>query len=69
VKILIDNNTVRLTGEHNKSIEVYYNEKENSFMFSVCQNGMIIGCLPMITFCKEHTIVMNNLPQGKSFVD
>jgi hypothetical protein len=69
VKILIEGKTIRLTGIHDKAIQIYHNEANDSFSFSVCQNGMEIGALPIIIFCKEHTVVMNNLPQGKSFID
>ncbi len=69
MKIEIEGNEIRLTGEHNKAIRIYHNKEEDRFQLSICQNGFETGCLPSVTFCKEHTIILNNLPQGKSFVD
>lgn len=69
MKILIENDQIRLTGKNNKSILIYHNEEKDIFSFSICQDGLEIGCLPIITFYKEHTICLNNLPQGKSFID
>jgi hypothetical protein len=69
MKINIENGTIRLTGKHNKSIRIYHNEDNDTFQFSVCQDGMEYGCLPSVQFCKNHTVAINNLPQGKSFID
>jgi len=69
MKIEIESNTIRLTGKHGKAIRIYHNEDEDRFLFEVCQNGTAIGCLPMVTFCKSHTICHNTLPIGKSFID
>lgn len=69
MKILIDGATIRLTGRHGKAISIYHNEANDSFQMSVCQDGIECGCLPTITFCRDHTTCLNNLPQGKSFID
>jgi hypothetical protein len=69
MKIEIDGDTVRIEGTHKKGIIIYHNEDNDSFSMSVFQNGFEHGCLPTITFCKDHTVCLNNREKGKSFID
>ena len=69
MQIEINGNTIRLTGKNKKAIQIYHNEEDDIFTMSICQNGIEYGSLPMITFCKNHTICHNTLSQGKSFIN
>lgn len=64
MKIEIEGNKIRLTGEHGKGIIIYYNKEDDYFGMSIFQNGFEIGCLPTVTFSKNHTIIHNNLEKG-----
>ncbi len=69
IEIIPEESIIRLTGTNGKAILIYHNKEADTFQMSICQKGFEHSCLPTVTFCKENTTVLNNLPMGRSFVD